>query len=122
MFEEEKWVLSRKSVAIDCLSESVHPYGAGCAVVVIDVIRSITVAATAVESGRRCFFAPSVEEAFLLAKDLNNPLLVGEVGGSMPYGFEMNNSPMEIESRKDILRPAGEVSWSSRRLRGLWPS
>ena len=104
--------MSRKSVAIDCLSESVHPYGEGCAVVVIDVIRSITVAATAVESGRRCFFAPSVEAAFLLAKHLDNPLLVGEMGGSMPYGFEMNNSPVEIENRKDILRPAIMVSSS----------
>ena len=112
MFEEESKVLIRKTVAIDCLSEIVHPYRAGCAVVVIDVIRSITVAATAVESGRRCFFAPSVEEAFLLAKHLNNPLLVGEVGGSMPYGFEMNNSPVEIENRKDVLRPAIMVSSS----------
>ena len=68
MLEKENEVVSRKSVAIDCLSESVHPFGEGCAVVVIDVIRSITVAATAVESGRRCFFAPSVEAAFLLAK------------------------------------------------------
>ena len=104
--------MNRKSVAIDCLSESVHPYDKGCAVVVIDVIRSITVAATAVESGRRCFFAPSVEDALLLAKHLNNPLLVGEIGGSMPYGFEMNNSPVEIENRKDILRPAIMVSSS----------
>ena len=112
MLEKESKVLSRKSVAIDCLSESVHPFGEGCAVIVIDVIRSITVAATAVESGRRCFFAPSVEAAFLLAKNLDNPLMVGEMGGSMPYGFDMNNSPVEIENRKDILRPAIMVSSS----------
>jgi 2-phosphosulfolactate phosphatase len=104
--------VSRKSVAIDCLAEVDHTFGEGCAVVVIDVIRSITVAATAVESGRRCFFAPSVEAAFLLVKHLDNPLLVGEMGGSMPYGFDMNNSPVEIESRKDILRPAIMVSSS----------
>jgi 2-phosphosulfolactate phosphatase len=104
--------VSRKSVAIDCLSENVHPFSEGCAVVVIDVIRSITVAATAVESGRRCFFAPSVEAAFLLAKHLDSPLLVGEMGGSMPYGFDMNNSPVEIENRKDISRPAIMVSSS----------
>jgi 2-phosphosulfolactate phosphatase len=102
----------RKIVAIDCLSESVAPVDKGCAVVVIDVIRSITVASTAVASGRRCFFAPSVEDAFLLAKRLDNPLLVGEVGGSMPYGFEMNNSPVEIELRKDVLRSAIMVSSS----------
>ena len=104
--------MSRKTVAIDCISEVVHPFGEGCAVVVIDVIRSITVAATAIESGRKCFFAPSVEAAFLLAKTLDNPLLVGEMGGSMPYGFDMNNSPVEIEIRKDILRPAIMVSSS----------
>jgi 2-phosphosulfolactate phosphatase len=104
--------MSRKSVTIDCLSESVHPFSEGCAVVVIDVIRSITVAATAVESGRRCFFAPSVEAAFLLAKRFDNPLLVGEMGGSMPYGFDMNNSPAEIEIRGDISRPAIVVSSS----------
>jgi 2-phosphosulfolactate phosphatase len=104
--------LSRKSVAIDCLSESLCNYDEGCAVVVIDVIRSITVTATAIELGRKCFFAPSVEAAFLLAKTLDNPLLVGEMGGSMPYGFDMNNSPVEIEVRKDILRPAIMVSSS----------
>jgi 2-phosphosulfolactate phosphatase len=104
--------LSRKSVAIDCLSESLCHYDEGCAVIVIDVIRSITVASTIVESGRRCFFAPSVEAAFLLAKQLDNPLLIGEMGGSMPYGFDINNSPVEIESRKDISRPAILVSSS----------
>jgi len=104
--------VSKKTVAIDCLSEVAHPFGDGCAFVVIDVIRSITVAATAVESGRKCFFVPSVEAAFLLAKHLDNPLLVGEMGGSMPYGFDMNNSPVEIEVRKDILRPAIMVSSS----------
>ncbi len=104
--------MSRKSVAIDCLAESLHHYGEGCAVVVVDVIRSITVAATVVESGRRCFFAPSVEAALLLAKQLDNPLLVGEMGGGMPYGFDVNNSPVEIESRRDISRPAIIVSSS----------
>ncbi len=104
--------MSRKFVAIDCLSESVHPFVEECAVVVIDVIRSITVAATAIESGRKCFFAPSIEAAFLLAKQFESPLLVGEMGGSMPYGFDMNNSPVEIENRKDILRPAIMVSSS----------
>lgn len=104
--------MSRKSVSIDCLAESHHHYGEGCAVVVVDVIRSITVAAAAIESGRRCFFAPSVEAALLLAKQLDGPLLVGEMGGSMPYGFDINNSPVEIESRRDISRPAILVSSS----------
>jgi 2-phosphosulfolactate phosphatase len=105
-------ILTRKKVAIDCLAESLNSYGEGYAVVVVDVIRSITVAASVVESGRRCFFAPSVELAFLLAKGLDSPLLVGEVGGNKPYGFDLNNSPVLIESRKDILRPAILVSSS----------
>jgi 2-phosphosulfolactate phosphatase len=110
--EKENRIVSRKSVAIDCLAESLHHYGEGCAVVVVDVIRSITVVATVVESGRRCFFAPSVEAALLLARRLDHPLLVGEVGGNMPYGFDINNSPVEIESRRDISRPAILVSSS----------
>jgi 2-phosphosulfolactate phosphatase len=104
--------VSRKSVVIDCLAESLHPHNQECAVVVVDVIRSITVAATVVESGRRCFFAPSVEAALLMAKRLDRPLLVGEMGGNMPYGFDINNSPVEIESRRDISRPAILVSSS----------
>lgn len=104
--------MSGKSVSIDCLSESLHNYGNESAVVVIDVIRSITVAATVVESGRRCFFAPSVEAALLLAKKLDHPLLVGEMGGSMPFGFDVNNSPVEIECYPDISRPAVIVSSS----------
>lgn len=109
---KENRIVSRKSVAIDCLAESLRHYGEGCAVVVVDVIRSITVAATTVESGRRCFFAPSVEAALLLARRLDKPLLVGEMGGNMPYGFDINNSPVEIESRRDISRPAILVSSS----------
>jgi 2-phosphosulfolactate phosphatase len=109
---KENRVVSKKSVGIDCLAESLHHYDEWCAVVVVDVIRSITVAATVVESGRRCFFAPSVEAALLLAKRLDRPLLVGELGGSMPYGFDINNSPVDIERRQDISRPAILVSSS----------
>ena len=104
--------MRRKSVAIDCLAESLHNFDEETGVVVVDVIRSITVAATVVDSGRKCFFAPSVEAALLLSRRLDNPLLVGEMGGSMPYGFDLNNSPVEIESRKDISRPAILVSSS----------
>jgi 2-phosphosulfolactate phosphatase len=81
-------------------------------VVVIDVIRSTTVIATALKSGRRCFFAPNVEAAVLLAKRLHRPLLVGEVGGNMPYGFDLKNSPIDIEKHSDKSRPAIIVSTS----------
>ncbi len=99
-------------MAIDCLAESSKTYDKKSAVVVIDVIRSMTVAATAIESARRCFFAPSVEAAFALAKRLDRSLLVGEVGGKMPFGFDINNSPVEIEKRQDIDRSAIVVSSS----------
>jgi 2-phosphosulfolactate phosphatase len=110
--DKGEYIVSGKSVAIDCIAESQSCYGEDCAVVVVDVIRSITVAATAIESGRRCFFAPSIEGALLLARNLDMPLLVGEIGGNMPYGFDVNNSPVEIESRKDISRPIVLVSSS----------
>lgn len=104
--------MSPKLVAIDCLAESLKQYNKETAIVVIDVIRSTTVIATAIKSGRRCFFAPTVESAFLLAKHLQRPLLVGEVGGNMPYGFDLKNSPIDIEKHPDKSRPAIIVSTS----------
>ena len=91
---------------------SSQQYHKETAVVVIDVIRSTTVIATALKVGRRCFFAPTVEEAVLLAKHLYKPLLVGEVGGNMPYGFDLKNSPVDIEKYPDKSRPIIIVSTS----------
>jgi 2-phosphosulfolactate phosphatase len=105
-------MVSGKIVAIDCFAEGFPQFPTKYAVVVADVIRSATVAATIVESGRKCFFAPSVEAALILARRLDNPLLVGEVGGNMPYGFDLNNSPVEIEQCTDKMRPAVLVSSS----------
>lgn len=95
----------RKTVVIDCFPESVEAYRNGYAIVAVDVIRATTTAVTGVALGRRCFPVPSLEAAVPLAAKLTNPLLVGELGGSMPYGFDMNNSPAELESRTDIHRP-----------------
>jgi len=108
--------MSGSSVVIDCFHESVRDYRKGYAVVAVDVFRATTTAITAVETGRRCFFAPSVETALCLARQLDNPLLVGEVGGNMPYGFDVNNSPAEIAKRTDILRPMILVSSSGTEL------
>jgi 2-phosphosulfolactate phosphatase len=99
-------------VTIDCLTECSKQFDKETAVVVIDVIRSTTVAATIVESGRRCFFAPSTEGAILLKQGLHNPLLVGEVGGNMPYGFDFKNSPVDVKKYPDKSRPAIIVSTS----------
>lgn len=108
--------MGRLSVVIDCFPESVLNYRKGYAVVAIDVIRATTTAVTALASGRRCFFAPSVERAFYLASRLDKPLLVGELGGNMPYGFDLNNSPTEIARRKDITRPMILLSTSGTQL------
>lgn len=99
-----------KFVIIDC-GEGIS-FNSNDAIVVVDVIRSTTLVATIIAEGRRCFFAPSVEEAFKIAVGLDNPLLVGESGGIIPKGFEINNSPVEIENRRDIERPAIIVSTS----------
>jgi 2-phosphosulfolactate phosphatase len=99
-------------VTIDCLAECSKQYDKETAVVVIDVIRSTTVAATIVESGRQCFFASSTEGAILLKEHLDRPLLVGEVGGNMPYGFDFKNSPVDVKKYPDKSRPVIIVSTS----------
>ncbi len=93
------------TVVVDCFPESAQRYRNGYATVSVDVIRATTTAVTAVSLGWQCFPAPSLEAAVPLAAKLHNPLLVGELGGNMPYGFDMTNSPAEIASRTDIRRP-----------------
>jgi 2-phosphosulfolactate phosphatase len=104
------------SVVIDCFPNSVHRYGAGWAVIAVDVIRATTTAVTAVESGRWCFPVPSLEVAVPLAARLDDPLLVGELGGSMPYGFHLNNSPVAVAARRDVERPMILLSTTGTRL------
>ena len=106
----------RKTVVIDCFPESVETYRNGYAIVAVDVIRATTTVVTGVARGRRCFPVPSIEAADLLATQLTNPLLVGELNGLKPYRFEMNNSPAELESRTDIHRPMILLSTSGTRL------
>jgi 2-phosphosulfolactate phosphatase len=108
--------MRESSVVIDCFPEIKRNYRRGYAVVAVDVIRTTTTAITAVETGRRCFFAPSVEAAVVLAKRFDDPLLAGEVGGNMPYGFDINNSPAEVAQRTDITRPMVLVSSSGTQL------
>ena len=101
-----------KRVFIDCVTEKALNCGKATAAIVVDVIRSATVASTVLQCGHRCFYAPTVEAALLLAKQLDRPLLVGEVGGNMPYGFDLRNSPIEIEKQSDRARPVILVSSS----------
>src|SRR5437667_5682722 len=108
--------MRQKKVVIDCFPESVENYRNGYAIVAVDIIRATTTAVTAVALGRRCFPVPSLEVAVPLAARLTNPLLVGELGGSMPYGFDLNNSPADLEYRTDIHRPMIFLSTTGTRV------
>ena len=100
-----------KTVVIDCFPESARHYREAYAIVAIDVIRATTTAITSVHLGRRCFPVPTIEAALPLAARLSDPLLVGELGGNMPYGFHMTNSPAHIATRDyDSRRPMILVS------------
>jgi 2-phosphosulfolactate phosphatase len=105
-----------RTVAIDCFPESAERYRDGWAVVPVDVIRATTTAVTAVALGRRCFPVPSLEAAVPLAARLDDPLLVGELGGNMPYGFDLNNTPAGMAELSDVSRPMILLSTSGTRL------
>jgi 2-phosphosulfolactate phosphatase len=73
------------------------PRGSADAVIVgIDVIRATTTAITAVASGRRCVLAGTIEAAVEHQGRLAPALLAGELGGNMPYGFDLQNSPTAV--------------------------
>src|SRR6202008_2293864 len=94
-----------RTVVIDFLPESARRYGPGWVVVAVDVIRATTTAVTAAAAGRRCFPVPSIEAALPVAAALPRPLLCGELGGNMPYGFDLTNSPAAVAARSDPERP-----------------
>jgi 2-phosphosulfolactate phosphatase len=102
----------RITSAIDELPQD----GEGDAAVVVDVIRSTTTAITAVTTGRRCFPVATIDEAVERAKSIPEPLLVGELGGTMPYGFDVTNSPAAIAERLDTWRPMVLLSTSGTQL------
>lgn len=104
------------SVRIEVFLEELGAYPRDAVVVGVDVIRSTTTAITAVEGGRRCFVAANLDEVALLQQQLERPLLVGELGGNMPYGFDLNNSPAAIAEAVDRDRPAILLSTSGTRL------
>lgn len=106
----------KKIVTIDCFPESAHLYERGYAIVAVDVLRASTTIVTSLATGRRCFPVPSAAAASLLSKELVNPLLAGEIGGLIPEGFEMNNSPSELACRLDISRPLLLLSSSGTKL------
>jgi 2-phosphosulfolactate phosphatase len=99
-------------IVIDCFPDSVTKYLDTHALVVIDVIRATTTAVTGVSLGRRIFPVKSTDEAFVLAKSLENPLLAGELGGNVPYGFDLTNSPVQVSALTAI--PSGKYTDVSR--------
>jgi len=106
----------RQSVIIDCFPESTARYRKGYAVVAIDVIRATTMAISAVAAGWRCYVVPTLEAARSLQRKLGNAVLAGELGGEVPTGFDMNNSPVELTARTDSHRPLILLSSSGTHL------
>src|SRR3954447_559944 len=104
------------TVAIGCFHEHLPDVTPGCAIVGVDVIRATTTAITAVTSGRRLYPASSMEAAVRLAADLDRPVLAGELGGVQPYGFDMQNSPTEVQALEPSPRPIILLSTSGTRL------
>jgi 2-phosphosulfolactate phosphatase len=103
------------TVLIDCFPQSAERHKSRCAIVAIDVIRATTTATTAVSAGRQVFPALTSDDAFVRAQTLEDPLLVGELGGNMPFGFHLTNSPAQIALRSDN-RPMVLVSSSGTQL------
>jgi 2-phosphosulfolactate phosphatase len=107
--------MDHRTVVIDCFPESVARWSE-YAVVAIDVVRATTTAITAVALGRQCFPVAGKDQAFKLASRLHNALLVGELRGEMPFGFDITNSPAALAARNDLDRPAILLSSSGTRL------
>jgi 2-phosphosulfolactate phosphatase len=103
-------------VAIGCFHEHLAPVVPERAIVAVDVIRATTTAVTAAALGRQVYPARSMEAAARLAADLDRPLLAGELGGLQPYGFDLQNSPSQIEALEDSVRPIILLSTSGTRL------
>src|SRR5262245_29159930 len=96
-------LVSIKKVSVCCFTGTKHEYVDNSAgVVAVDVIRATTTAITAISTGRKCHVAPTLEAAFATASRLPSPLLAGELGGDMPDGFHMTNSPAQMAARRDI--------------------
>ncbi len=66
-------------------------------VVIIDVFRAFTTAAVAfVRGAERIILVGAIEDALALGSNGTGDVLVGEVGGKCPEGFDHNNSPFEM--------------------------
>ena len=67
-------------------------------VIVVDVIRAFTVAAHAFAAGAEdIVLVGSVEEAIALRERTPNALVMGEIDGLKPAGFDLGNSPSALD-------------------------
>ena len=83
-------------VHVDCTRLDAYISTPG-AVVVIDVVRAFTTAAFAFAAGARdILLVSAVEEALALRSRFPGSLVMGEVGGLPPPGFDFGNSPAAI--------------------------
>jgi len=105
----------KNTVVIRCFQDGLDRIPESYSLVAIDVIRATTTAITAVRMGRQCYPAANVQAAKELTASIPDALLVGEVGGIMPSGFHMNNSPAELAERPD-KRPIILLSSSGTQL------
>jgi 2-phosphosulfolactate phosphatase len=105
-----------RTVTIDCFRRQLRDYPSDCVVVAVDVMRATTTAITAVTSGRRCFPVPDLDTAAEMSSRLPDPVLSGELGGNVPFGFDLDNSPAEVANRTDTHRPLVLLSTSGTHL------
>ncbi|HKA34826.1 MAG TPA: 2-phosphosulfolactate phosphatase [Candidatus Binatia bacterium] len=105
----------RQSVSIRSSLEGGLTKEASEAIVAVDIIRATTTAVTAVAMGRRCYAAADLEDALRLAASMPDALLAGEIGGVVPEGFMLSNSPAELAAHSD-RRPLVLLSSSGTRL------
>src|SRR5436309_5616068 len=108
--------MKNKKVSINCFMDGLQEYSDNAALVAVDVIRATTTAITAVAMGRKCHPVATVQAAFHTASRLQNALLAGELGGDMPAGFDITNSPSQLATRSDISRPLVLLSSTGTRL------
>jgi len=113
-----KWrcLVKNKKVSICCFTDGLQQYPDNPGLVAVDVIRATTMAITAVAMGRKCYVVPTLKAAFEVASRLPNALLAGELGGNMPAGFDMTNSPDQLAALTDTSRPLVLLSSSGTRL------
>lgn len=106
----------KRTVIIDSFPESAQRYTASYAVVAVDVIRATTTITTGVSLGKSIYPARTSDEAFIIASKLKDPVMMGELGGNMPFGFTITNSPVQINSMPGTEHPIVFVSSSGTQL------